>query len=189
MMKNYFELRKLSLQYIVIASHFVFLSCNTYKSFQIVEEPETWLETITDEQLITECHVMIYTDQVKIKIENEYYWYDKNRIKVTKGYIGGRLLHGETKIYDRRHQLIEKQEYKMGQKHGIWVEMHKNGKTKKISSWNEGKLDGKMYEYDVDGVLSSETNYNNGELTKFNENTDLKKSSTDSTSNNKSKKK
>jgi antitoxin component YwqK of YwqJK toxin-antitoxin module len=139
-------------------------ACKSTKPLMNVEEPETWLETIVTTTHKTECHVLMGTTDIKPDVDKEYYWYDKNKIEITHGYVGGRLLHGETRVYDKMNHLLEKQEYKNGLKEGIWVAFFENGKTQKIEQWKEGKLHGKTFEYTEDGTLVLETMYKNGKL-------------------------
>lgn len=61
------------------------------------------------------------------------------------------------------YKLIEEGEYKDGEKHGTWYAYWPGGKIPSVvSNYKNGKLEGKMIEYDRRGNIVSETEYKDG---------------------------
>jgi len=115
-----------------------------------------------------------------------YTWYSHNQILTTQGGFSGKILHGSYKNEYPNHNLKEQGEYRMGLKEGRWNSWYDNGALSEITHWRrgvkhgkfilfnelgermieanfrKGRLDGKMYSFEGDQVVS-EKRYRNGD--------------------------
>ncbi len=73
-------------------------------------------------------------------------------------------LHGHSVSYsDKDYKMTEEGNYKDGQKDGEWIDYYPGGRNPAvISQYKEGKLDGKMKQFDRRGHLMTEIDYKDG---------------------------
>lgn len=124
----------------------------------------------------------IYTTPGKICFHETY---DENGKLLAKGTYNQKNRDGQWLIYNESGQLIKIATYRMGVKEGPQVIFTPQGDTAEVSNWvdnhrdgrwwkrigkqsyitgtfKKGVLDGKLYEYDEQGLKASEGTYTNG---------------------------
>ena len=91
----------------------------------------------------------------------------QDTIIITQAANDGKILHGTYDIYYPDKNLKEKGQFKNGLRNGIWKYWYPGGKLKQIITWDEGKMNGKMEEYDEQGNETRSGTYNNDLFTGY----------------------
>ncbi len=112
-----------------------------------------------------------YSEQGIIKIEGNrknflldsiWKFYDaKGRISKTVGYLEGKK-NGAVIVYDTSGKMLSKELLVNDIKQGLQTTFHKNGRTKIVTPYKDGKPDGMAFEYSDDSTLVGMTTYKNG---------------------------
>jgi hypothetical protein len=120
---------------------------------------------IAEGDTIYTFHILNSTD-VKVKTEGRsfYHYYTHGQIHATQGAYNGKLLHGTFVHENRDHVLLEKGTFVKGRKTKQWMRWYPSGATREITTWQNGALNGKFYEYDERQELVRSGSYKNGEL-------------------------
>lgn len=83
-----------------------------------------------------------------------YFWFRSGHIHQTNGGYDGRLLHGEYKVTDQEHRLLEKGNFRMGRKWGNWYTWYPDGKLKSLTRHRSRNDMQVIEEYDTQGNRS-----------------------------------
>src|SRR6056297_1695208 len=104
--------------------------------------------------------IMIYKDQGKVYAQ----LYDKKEIKKAEGYFINRKKDSVWNYYNEYGNLVSKDRYENGQKHGKSVKFYRSGDTSQVSHWKKGTKDGLFKQYFTNGKLKLLSNYKNGKI-------------------------
>lgn len=102
------------------------------------------------------------TERKKIDKTTIYYWTLKREIHSTQGGYSGRLLQGGYTEYFASNQLKLKGQLKLGVRVNEWNFWHENGILKKSINYKNGKIHGRVIQYNLLGKPILFENYKNG---------------------------
>lgn len=97
-------------------------------------------------------HVTI--EKPKPHLSHLYFWFSSGRIHQTNGGYDGKLLHGEYKVTDEEHRLLEQGNFRMGRKWGYWYTWYPNGKLRSLTRYRSRHDTQFIEEYDARGNWS-----------------------------------
>lgn len=139
-----------------------------------MEEMTRKVIVFTSETII-EARLIDKDENMKSKMEGNYFWYGKGRIYNTQGACFGKLLHGQYTVYHKETKnLVESGEFDHGLKTGKWLNWDTGGKLKEMMMYRNGFLDGLCFHFDSLGQVKDTLRYKKGILK-------IKKLRTDST--------
>lgn len=167
---------------------------------------------INNRVILNKGEYIVYAEIAQGRVSDEvsddvfYYWYSANEIKRTQGGYDGKLLHGKYTEFYSNKDLKAQGKFSHGVKTGQWKMWHANGNLREIQFWSSKGRRAKFESFDENGNLIRSGKYRYERLhgiikeierqktvkRKFRDGIELiraKKSKSDSTLDNKSKKK
>lgn len=118
---------------------------------------------VNEEEFTRDFYVADRSETAFVPADRDYHWYRANRVLVTKGGQGGRLLHGDYREYFLNKNLKAFGSFRRGLKVGEWREWYENGMIRSISHFRAGKKRGRQFNYDVQGVLTQVMRFRDGQ--------------------------
>ena len=100
---------------------------------------------------------------IKLRENEEYYWYKLHKIHTNFYDNSGKTLHGSyQKKKVKTLELLEKGTFYYGLKDGLWKEWYLNGNLNKIENWKIGILHGKFKTFNEKGEKLINGRYKKG---------------------------
>ncbi|GAB5539520.1 MAG: hypothetical protein Salg2KO_16230 [Salibacteraceae bacterium] len=99
--------------------------------------------------------------------KRDYEWYKTNRVLVTRGGQGGRLLHGEYKEHHLNKNLKSRGKFRKGMRKGMWLNWYENGIIESKCRYWFGFKWGREFKYDNLGNLILITPYRKGKKVRW----------------------
>ncbi len=90
-----------------------------------------------------------------------YYWCKAQKLLVTQGGVGGKVIDGNFLKFYHSGQLAEKGFFRMGLKHGIWKTWYLNGSLRSIYHYRNGRKNGNYALFDEQGFILKNGKYAN----------------------------
>lgn len=140
------------------------LACSTlvWSQWSYAEIGE-YSHTITYADYKAVFHLHEGMDRVfKARSGLQYHWYGSNKINVTQGGMGGKLLQGEYREFYLNKNLKVKGSFNKGLKEGQWNQWTENGMLLSQTHFSKGLLQGLFKRYGQDGLLIEKGKYRKG---------------------------
>ncbi|WP_417873664.1 toxin-antitoxin system YwqK family antitoxin [Xanthomarina gelatinilytica] len=152
MLANYIVMKYLSFFYVFFISLSLFCQDKNKRKYD-------------DGEFIYEFYVSS-KDNLKLKKELRYYWYENNRVKSSIYGVKGKVLNGRyVKTSLDSGEIMEEGSFFYGVKDGEWKEWNKGGGRKRNEVWKKGYLDGKYELYGDNSELLLTGIYKKGKKT------------------------
>lgn len=101
-------------------------------------------------------------EAVKAKPGRTYYWFKGGAIHTSENGISGEPIHDLFEKFYLTNQLAEKGYFKYGLKNGKWQTWYENGVLSSETDWSNGQEDGKFRKFSESGQLLEYGKYNSG---------------------------